>query len=196
MKEHLEFGRTEQKQHTRSRILMAAHRLLESGNPLTMEDIAKEARVSRATIYRYYSNIDSLSTELVLHLNLPNPDTLITKYKNEPLDTAFLGIQQHYLNFILANENASRKFLEAFLSSSDPQLERGQNRISTVRKYLASQDIELDPSVQEKLVRIAVLLMGIEAVITSKDVCGLSNAETKETLEWALKMMLKGCLKP
>ncbi len=194
MNEHLEFGRTEQKLNTRGNILMAAKRLLESGKKLTMENIAEEAGISRATIYRYYSNTDSVSTELILQLDVPNSSTLTETLKEENLDDALLNIQETYLDFILRNEVASRKFLGAILSSSDPKLERGKNRLNTLRTYFDSNEFDLDKETKERLIHIAVLLMGIEAVIMSKDVCGLDNQRLKETLHWGLKTVLKGCL--
>ena len=42
------------------------------------------------------------------------------------------------------------------------------------------------------LKNISTVLMGIEAVIVSKDVCGLKNKETNDTLKWAFEMILKG----
>jgi len=192
MKEHLKTGRTEQKLSTRSNILVAAHKILEKGENLTMESIASEANISRATIYRYYSNVDSLSTELILHLNIPNKENMVEMLKEEKLDTALLSIQNTYLNFILDNEATARKFLGAILSSSDPKLVRGKNRLRALQFYFDSKKNQWDKEKTEKLTHIAVLLMGIESIIVSKDVCGLNDKKTKETLQWGLEMILKG----
>ena len=192
MKEHLQTGRTEQKLNTRSKILVAAHKILEKGEDLTMESIASEARISRATIYRYYSNVDSLSTELILHLSIPNKDTMVEELKEEKLSSALLSIQNTYLDFILNNEAAARKFLGAILSSSDPKLVRGKNRLKALQSYFESRRNQWDREKTEKFIHIAVLLMGIESIIVSKDVCGLDDATSKETLQWGLEMILKG----
>ncbi|RNC91866.1 MAG: TetR/AcrR family transcriptional regulator [Allomuricauda sp.] len=194
MNEHLKSGRTEQKLNTRSKILTAAHRLLEQGKSLSMDNVATEAQLSRATVYRYYSSIESLSTELVLHLNLPNPEVLAQQFDDHEPTKALLGIQDTFLDFIINNEIASKKFLGAILSSSDVKLERGQNRLNAIKHYFLSQDIPLNKEKREKLMHVTVLLMGIEAIIVSKDVCGLDNKQSKETLQWALQMVLKGCL--
>ena len=173
---------------------MAANRLLERGENLTMEAIAEEAKVSRATIYRYYSNTESVSTELILQLNVPDANSFTETFKEENLNSALLGIQKTYLDFILQNETASRKFLGAILSSIDPKLERGKNRLNALKTYFDSKECDLDNPTKKKLIHIAVLLMGIEAVIVSKDVCGLDDDKMKETLRWGLKMVLKGCM--
>ena len=194
MNEHLETGRKEQKLNTRSKILMAAHEVLQKGKDLSMESVAAEANISRATIYRYYSNVDSLSTELILHLNIPNTGNMVEELRDKKVGAALLSIQNTYLDFILNNEVAARKFLGAVLSSSDPKLVRGKNRLNTLQSYFDSKGLEWDKEKIEKLIHVAVLLMGIESVIVSKDVCGLDNAKTKENLKWGLEMMLKGMI--
>lgn len=52
----------EEKKETRTRILDAGKRLLdrENGENWTLEDLAKEAGVSRMTVYRYFSNKETL----------------------------------------------------------------------------------------------------------------------------------------
>ena len=192
MNEHLNSGRTSQKLNTRSKILTAAHRVLEKGMDLSMENVAIEAKVSRATIYRYYSNVDSLSTELILHLNLPKTESMIAGVKKKETPKALLQIQDIFLDFILQNEIAARKFLGAVLSSSDPKLVRGKNRLTALQGYFKSKKTKLTSDELEKLIHISVLLMGIESVLVSKDVCGLNNKKTKETLQWGLEMILKG----
>jgi len=193
-KDHLLSGRKEQKLLTRKNILRAANKLLKSKRPLTVEDIAAEAGISRATVYRYYSSTDSIATELILQLNVPSGESLNEKFKNRPALEALLGIQETYLDFIFSNEIPSKKFLGAILSSSDPKLERGQNRITAVRNFLAQNKTDLKADEKKKLTHIAVLLMGIEAILVTKDVCGLTNAQTRETLRWGLEMVVRGCL--
>ena len=194
MKKHVEFGRTVQKLNTRGKILEAAHRLLQQNTSLSLETVAKEAGVSRATIYRYYSSTESLATELVLHLNVPDAQMLVDQQKSKPISNALLGIQDTYLDFILENESASRAFLGAILSATDTKLERGQNRLQTLRTYFEVAGKDLNPKLREKLTQVSVLLMGIESIIVSKDVCGLNDEQSKEMLQWVLKMVLKGCL--
>ncbi|WP_420321566.1 TetR/AcrR family transcriptional regulator [Flagellimonas sp.] len=190
---HIESGRKTQKLKTRSRILKAANRLIESGKQVTLDDIAKEANISRATIYRYYSNVDSLSTELVLQLNVPDSDEVLRKISSGSLIDSLLEIQKIYLNFILENEKASRKFLGATLSTTDSKLERGQNRLTVLRKFFENIKEDIDPKLQSKLINLMVLFMGIESIISTKDVSGLDNDQSMETLRWGLEMILKGC---
>ena len=196
MNKHLESGRTAQKQQTRRKILLAANQLLEKGIGLSMEAIAKEAAISRATIYRYYSSIDSLATELILQLNVPTQPQIDKVVTGKNLKADLTNIQEIYLNFILENEVASRKFLGAVLSSADPKLERGKNRLHALTHYFEQFPSSFAAKDHQNLINVSVLLMGIESIIVSKDVCGLEADEAKNALRWGLEMILKGLQTP
>ena len=51
---------------------------------------------------------------------------------------------------------------------------------------------EMDKETYKNLISISAILMGIDPLIASKDVCGLNNEESKRVLNWALEMILKG----
>ena len=190
---HIASGRKKQKQNTRDKILEALRELLEKKETLTMENVAEKAGISRATIYRYYTNIDSISMDLILQLDVPKPDSFFGNDKETSENDTLLNIQKAYLDFSLRNEQTSRKFLAAVLASSNPQMRRGKNRINTLREYFKSTKTDLSEEEKEKLIHLSVLLMGIESIITAKDVCELDNETTFETLSWGLQMILKGC---
>ena len=54
-------------ERTRSRVLSAAHRLLQTGGPtaVTYSALTRESGVGRATIYRHWSTLDTLWPDLV-----------------------------------------------------------------------------------------------------------------------------------
>ena len=62
MSEHRS-GRPNQTSRTRKDLLQAASRLMKQGRRITLEDVAEEALVSRATAYRYFSSVDALLVE-------------------------------------------------------------------------------------------------------------------------------------
>lgn len=191
--EHIESGRKKQKQNTRDKILETTRKLLESQAPLTMEKIAEQAGISRATIYRYYTNTDAISMDLLLQLNVPDSDTIFDQNKDASPSDAILSIQKAYLDFSFKNEQTSRKFLAAVLSSTNSKMKRGPNRLKTLRNYFESHQTPLSEEEKEKLIHVSVLLMGIESVITAKDVCGLDDKTAADSIIWGLEMILKGC---
>ena len=65
-------ARANQKRRTRKDLLQAAARLLKEGRNPSLEEIAEEALVSRATAYRYFPNVEALLIEAPLDLALPD----------------------------------------------------------------------------------------------------------------------------
>src|SRR5688572_19583990 len=66
-------GRTNQRHRTRKDLLAAAGRLLKQGRTPDMDEVAREAMVSRATAYRYFPTIEQLLVEAPLDGAVPDP---------------------------------------------------------------------------------------------------------------------------
>lgn len=178
---------------TRDKIIGAATYLLESEKAITMEEVAREAAVSRATIYRYYSNVDVLAAEAALHMNADSLEKVVEDHYGTDWVKSFLGIQQYYNELAINNEGLFRKYLSVNLDPESGMNKRGARRVKALHLALDNHGVNLPKDQREKLVSLATLYMGIEAFIVMRDVCGLTNAQTMETLHWGLEMMLKGC---
>jgi len=63
-------GRPNQRRRTRKDLLLAASRLLKQGRKPSLEEIAEEAIVSRATAYRYFPSVEALHREAPLRMML------------------------------------------------------------------------------------------------------------------------------
>jgi len=94
--EYTTSGRQKQKLETRKKILETARRLLAAGADYTLDDVAKKASISRATIYRYYSNVNLLSAEAVLDMQASTPEEINANLKSTDLRGRLLEIQQFY----------------------------------------------------------------------------------------------------
>ena len=187
-------GRVNQKAQTRINILDAAKRLLDKNETVTLEDIAKEANISRATMYRYYSSVDVVITEATLDINHKTPKEILQLLKGMGLIDRIYAIQKYYNTLALKHETAFRRYMSAVLSesiSSKTKL-RGARRVKTLNLALEPFQDEIKLEEKEKLINVATILMGIDPIIAGKDVCELSNAEVNESLVWALEMILKG----
>ena len=190
----LQKGRVNQKIKTRTRILSAAKRLMAKSKKVSLEDIAQEAKVSRATIYRYFSNIDLLSAETSLDIHHISPQQLLEEVKELTLEQRILYVQNYYNQLAQDHELVFRRYLSAVLSASvdSKQKLRGARRAETMDLILDSIGSGLSKKDLKQLKNIATVLMGIDAVIVTKDVCGLTNQQAKDTLQWGLNMILKG----
>jgi DNA-binding transcriptional regulator YbjK len=187
-------GRAKQKLQTRSEILMAAKGLMQKKERITLEDVAKKANISRATMYRYFPNIDLLFTEASLDIHHKSPDQISEDVKNMTFADRIFYIQKYYNQSALKNEIGFRRYLSSVLSESivsKKQL-RGARRKKSLNKALEPYKEMYSKDTFKKLINIASVLMGIDAILVCKDVCKLDNKEAENTLKWAMEMILKG----
>ena len=188
-REYIQTGRINQKLETRSKILESAKQLVRQGIDFNLEDVANNAEISRATIYRYYPNLEILSYEVGIDIGTKTPEDIIEDLKDYSLNDTILGIQNYYNDHAVNNENAFRKYLSAVLTSASEK-KRGARRNKTLQ--LALMKSGLRPKEKKDLVHFLTILMGIEPLIVTKDVSGLDNKEFKELMSWGMKLVLKG----
>ncbi len=187
-------GRVQQKLRTRMEILSAAKLLMRQKKKVTLEDIAHKAKISRATMYRYYSSIDLLFTEASLDIHHKSSEQLINEVTNMDFEDRILYIQNQYNQLALKNEVLFRRYLSSVLSESITSKKRlrGARRVKTMEMALSPFKSKLAPDTYRKLIHASSVLMGIDPVLACKDVCALNDKDSEETLRWAMKMMLKG----
>ncbi|SFR52489.1 DNA-binding transcriptional regulator, AcrR family [Robiginitalea myxolifaciens] len=189
---YLNTGRTNQKQETRDKILRAAQHFLDQGIDFSLEDVARQSGISRATVYRYYSNAELLAGEAVLDIKTKKPQLLAEEVKDRKLEDQILSIHDYYNGFAIANENAFRKYLATTLSSEPGKVDRGARRVKTLELVL--QDSDFTKAERQELVNIFTVLMGVEPLIVMRDVCGLDVEESRRLLRLGSEMLLKGFL--
>ena len=186
---YLQSGRSNQKLETRKKILAGARQLLALQGQFTLEDVAKHVDISRATIYRYYSNIDVLISEAGIGVPEDSKSILRT-LKDLDLSAKLRGIQRYYNTYTLDNEAAFRKFLSIHINADQSDNKRGARRTSTLQ--MALEDSQLNSKEKKDLAMLLTLLMGMEPFIITKDVCGLNNKASLELLNWGFDLILKG----
>lgn len=190
----LKKGRVNQKLKTRTALLQSAKKLMARKKKVSLEDVADEASVSRATIYRYFPNVDLLLNEASLEIHHLSPDELIEQMGLIPLHDRIAYIQRYYNQLAQEHEILFRRYLSSVLaeSSSSKKKVRGARRKETLIKAIAPFDSSLTKKEEMNLVNIASILTGIDAFITAKDVCGLNSEEAISTLEWGMNMIVNG----
>ncbi|WP_370477489.1 TetR/AcrR family transcriptional regulator [Tamlana flava] len=189
----LNTGRSEQKQKTRRKILDSAKELLQKGEKMSLENVAEASKISRATIYRYFSNIDILCSEAGLDIFTHSTETIFQESKHLPIIERILYIQNYFNDLAINNEPAFRKYLSIYLDedvSLKKESLRGSRRTAALKLALIPYKSDLDISVYNYLINVSTSLMGIEPIITTKDVCHLNNEDAKESLAWGLKIIL------
>lgn len=186
-------GRQSQKKKTRQKLLETAQELLSKGLSFTLEDVAQHSNTSRATVYRYFSNIDILCSEAGIDIHTKSPEILIQESKHLSVLEQILFIQDYYNQLSLDNEPGFRKYLSIYLKeeiSVSKKSVRGARRTATLELALKPYKKQLGNDYQN-IITSATVLMGIEPMITTKDVCKLKNKSAKQSLAWALKTLLE-----
>ncbi|WP_422350770.1 TetR/AcrR family transcriptional regulator [Flagellimonas sp.] len=190
--DYIQTGRTNQKLETRDKILKSAQYFLKKGKGFNLENVAQKSGVSRATIYRYYSNVEILTTEASLDINTLNSEAILENYQDKSLEEKVLGIQDYFNRLSLDNEPLFRRYLSAVVIPATPKSVRGARRIKALNLALEKENL---PSQEKKdLAKLLTLFMGIEPLIVTKDVAGLSNNESQRMLKWGMQLILKGYL--
>lgn len=190
--EYINKGRTNQKQETRSKILAGAHYFIEKGLDFNLEDVAKRSGISRATIYRYYSNSEVLATEAILDISTISPNELYEQIKEQPLESQILAIQDYFNSLTINHENAFRKYLSSAIIPSSPEIKRGARRIKALELVLANTI--LPDKKQKELANLLTMFMGIEPMIIAKDVAGLNDEQANELLNNGIKIILNSMI--
>ena len=165
------------------------------GTVFNLEDVTMESGMSRATVYRYFSSIDVLMAEAGLYIKTRSPEEILKSLSDKSSRERILGIQKYYNKLSLDNEEAFRKYLGIVLSQKPKKFKRGARRVKTLEMALRNKDLLMDEKDLTMLIRSATVLMGIEAMIVTRDVCGLGKQESTKTLGWALDKILDACLK-
>jgi AcrR family transcriptional regulator len=195
-KENLNTGRAEQKRKTREDILAAAQQFLTSDTEFTLEDVAEHTNMSRATVYRYFSNVDLLCAEAALNIQTKTPEEIIEEVKNLNLRESLFHVQHYFNTLTHKHETAFQKYLSVVLDESikndkNKQL-RGARRPIAVDAIMESHRQQMNATDFQNLKHIITVLSGIEPQVANKDVNGLSSKESNDLLRWALEMILTG----
>jgi AcrR family transcriptional regulator len=193
--------RANQKARTRAAIIAAAQELQRQGTEPTIEQAAEQARVSRATAYRYFPTKEALLVELSdMVPDAAHVDALLANPAADDIEERLLLLIDTFDGIVLAEEEHFRTFtrvamdtwLRSHRNGDDAPVVREGRRMRWLETVLAP--LELPPERKRLLQKALALTLGAEAIITMKDVCRLDNDETLAVLRWAATALLRGAL--
>jgi AcrR family transcriptional regulator len=194
-------ARPNQKKRTRKDLLQAAARLMKQGRAPTLEEVAAEAMVSRATAYRYFPNIEALLIEAPLDVAIPEAEEI---FRGGPADDPVARVERVDAAFdamMAANEAPLRMMLansvqRALREGEDAELPARQNRRSPlIEAALEPTRDQLKPQDAERLAKALALIIGTEGMIVTKDVLQLDDAEAREVRRWAIRALVNAARK-
>jgi AcrR family transcriptional regulator len=186
---------------TRKDLLQAATRLLHSGKSLTMDDIAKEALVSRATAYRYFTDVDELMAEVAIDSALPEAKEIFRESASSSMAERLDHAETVMHDFVYKNEKQLRQLLSRNLakpkaSTDSTTTPARQNRRSEyIEEALEPFRAEFDTKTFKKLTESLALVFGPEAMIVFRDVIPLDEQRAREVKRWMLTSLVNAALR-
>ena len=190
-------GRT-RKWRTRQALLAACTRVLDQGRTPTLAEVAEEALVSRATAYRYFPSIEALIEEAFLEQEIPTAEEVFSEQIDDPLERVH-RVEQELNDVLFAHEVSThvvvRNVIDAWLADAPG------NRAVRPGRRLPLLDAALEPLSdalgRARLLRLRnalALTIGTEAVLATRDVCGLDVDEAREVTRWASAALVRQAL--
>ncbi|MDB5376357.1 MAG: transcriptional regulator, TetR family [Rubritepida sp.] len=188
-----ETGLTNQKRRTRKDLLQAATRLIRQGRTPTLEEVAEEALVSRATIYRYFPSVEQLLLEASFDVATPSPEALFQGLPSDDAAGRLERVDTVLHDMTLAHEGTMRLVLAHLLQHAGEEgVPPRQNRRSPlIEAALAPAAGQFTPEALDRLAKAVALVMGPEAMIVVKDVLQLDEAEGRAVKHWAIRAMVE-----
>lgn len=194
-------GRPNQRMRTRKDLLQAAARLIKQGRAPTLEEVAEEALVSRATAYRYFPSVEALLVEAAVDVAVPEPGELFGGEESRDPVARLQRVETLLYDMILANESLLRNMLAHAIQQGIQPDESGhpprrQNRRTPlIDAALEPARDQFKPGDLKMLKSALALIMGPEATIVVKDVLQLDDAEARKVKRWAIRTLVDAARK-
>lgn len=195
--------RANQKLRTRQAVVDAARRLQGQGLTPTLAQAAAEARVSRATAYRYFPTHEALLVEITGITPASEPaEELVAGLQSQDAEERLLALLGAFNPAVIAEEADFRRALLVYQDTWLRAHRGAANGLETVRegrrmRWLDEvlRPIGHLPGEQYRRLRAALALtIGIDSIVIMKDVCGLDDDEALEVLRWSAITMLRAAL--
>ena len=173
-------------------------RLVARGQVPSVNEVAAEAEVSRRTVYMYFPTFEQLLLDATAgalsHASVgraidEGADTLDVDRRVERLVRAVMTVTPEV-------ERLGRALIrltvegEAGHATGDDLPRRGFRRIEWIEAALEPLRREVDPATFRRLVNALAMVLGWEALIVQRDVCGLTAEEGRELSVWAARALL------
>jgi AcrR family transcriptional regulator len=193
---NLSHGRIAQKTETRQRILRTTLRLVQNGRNPTMTDVAVEAGLSRATVYRYFPDMQALLLEAPLNQQTKGPDAVLKGLEQAGAEERVVRVQQYLYDLAAGNEAQFRLYLRATMDewlmrgpdASEPL--RAGRRLAMLESALVAHRPTLGPKRFARLRDALAGMVGLESLIVMRDICGRPVDQGRAVMSWAVRTLV------
>jgi len=188
-------GRILQKLKTREALISKANEMLKAGRFTGIGAVARAAGISKATAYRYFSDVEALKREASLQLKAKTSEDLFADLPETDLAARLDRLITYHFDLFTQNEVEFRLFLGSVIHESVTNKKapsRGGRRIALIEEALKPLQPKLDAQHWDHMVNSLSVFFGIESVTVLKDVCGLADQDVLATWRWAVERIVYG----
>lgn len=186
-----------QELRARKDLLLAAGRLLKAGRKPTMDDVAREALISRATAYRHFGSIDALLVEVPIDAAVTDPAEIFAGNTSTDVEARAVEAEASMHKVTYENEAQLRVLLSKTVArdADDDDTPRRQNRRTPlIEAALAPGRDRFSDDSYRKLCAALALIFGTEAMIVFRDVLRLDERTAKKVKSWAVQALVRAAL--
>jgi AcrR family transcriptional regulator len=191
--------RAAQRRRTRKAIVDAAAALIASGATPSVSEVAAAADVSRRTIYMYFPRFDQLLLDATIGAISEGPieRALAGDADAEDLDARIDRVVRALTSVTPEVERLGRALIRLTVDSpsvgapASGAPRRGYRRIQWLEAAVAPLRHELGPARFRRLVNALAMVVGWEALIVQRDVCGLSPKDGEKVSAWAARALVR-----
>lgn len=166
-----------------------------------MNEVAAEARVSRATAYRYFPSVEALMVEAPLEGKVPAPESVFAPgdASTDPAERADRA-EAALHEACFRSEAQLRLMLAASLHRSCREPRRGpvplrQNRRTPlIEAALAPARRRFSSRAYSRLCASLALIFGTESMIVFRDVLGMDARAARQVKRWAVRALVAAAL--
>jgi AcrR family transcriptional regulator len=179
--------------------------LLERDETPTVANVAAAADVSRRTVYLYFPTFDQLLLDATIGaLSQASVDRAIDPPARAGPDADDVDDRVDRMVRALHHvspqvERLGRALIRLTVDGATTPhpghpARRGYRRVEWIESALAPWRDRLGPERWRRLVAALAMVVGWEALIVQRDVCGLTAAEGEELSVWAARALLRAAL--
>jgi AcrR family transcriptional regulator len=170
-------GRANQRERTRTAIVAAAHDLMRGAGEITMPAVARAARVSEATAYRYFPDLVSLLSE-TMDNDWPSPAEALSPVADidDPVRRVAFATE-FLLRRISQRQAVVRSVMATAIVTPDRAAIRPGHRFGLIDEAIAPLAGRLPEPAMTQLRRDLAVVMSAEALFTLTDLCALPPDE-------------------
>lgn len=193
-------ARPAQRRRTRKAIVDATIALLAQGSTPSVADVAAAADVSRRTVFMHFPTLDQLLIDATVGALSETPvqaaiDGAGTDDVEDRVERMVRALQRVSPGTERLGRSLIRLTVDGAAEAGNMAVpRRGYRRIEWIESALSPWRSRLTPARWRRLVAGLAMVVGWEALIAQRDVCGLNAAEGEELSVWAARALLRTAL--